>query len=495
MSSALLESRFFRIIVFTVVQALLSTLIALLAGLPAAFFTARRKFFFRDFLLSLSSIPFCIPSLLVALGYVSFFGNAGALNRLIMHITGAAEPPVTFLYSLAGIVICQGFYNFPLIMSTVSGSWERLSSTEADAARLLGASSIKVFRTITFWQLLPSMVSACIPVFLYCFFSFMIVLLFGSVGTTTLEVEIWQLAKVNLDFSGALKLGAAETALALFFVFNYTAIEQRASSLRGISFKSAQKLRCRINKKEKLPAALFFSAVFIFFLCPLFSIIVKGFSSRQSLSSFTFSNFLHLFSNTGFLKAVHWTLITAFFTGILCTVTAFFYALLLRFFDPKEKHFVFRVIPIIPLALSSVVVGVIITMTVRRGTLVTLIIAQTFLYWPVAFRQIYSDLQKIPQSTIEAARILSRTPLDLISKIYFPVLKKALLRSAGFCFAISAGDSTLPLVLAIPHFDTLSLYTYRLAGTYKFNEACASGVVLGLLCGLIYWGAKKLKAK
>ena len=62
-----------------------------------------------------------------------------------------------------------------------------------------------------------------------------------------------------------------------------------------------------------------------------------------------------------------------------------------------------------------------------------------------------------------------------------------------FCFAVSAGDTTLPLVLAIPHFDTLSLFTYRLAGAYRFNEACASGVILGIICAGIFKLSMKKK--
>ena len=105
MNAVLSANVFFRIAGFSVFQALLSTFTALLIGLPAAFFCGRRKFFLKNFLLSLSSVPFCIPSLLVALGYVSFFGMNGTLNSFLMFIFGKDKPPVTFLYSFLGIII------------------------------------------------------------------------------------------------------------------------------------------------------------------------------------------------------------------------------------------------------------------------------------------------------------------------------------------------------------------------------------------------------
>jgi len=486
-------SRFLNIVSYTVLQALLSTLLALVIGLSAAFFTARRNFPLKGFLLSLSSIPFCIPSLLVALGFVSFFGMNGTLNSFLMHISGAQKPPLTFLYSFAGVIICQGFYNFPLIMSTVNDSWQRLSTAEKDAARLLGASDFKIFRTITFYQLFPSIVSACIPVFLYCFFSFMIILMFGALGSTTMEVEIYQLARVNLDFNKALRYGAAETSIALSFVVLYTLLEQKTNSLRGVVF-SKNYLNCKnIKGIELFFAFLLFSAIILFFLCPFFSIFINALASQRLKSNFTFYNFLSLFSSASFYKALKWTFITGILTAFFCTVTAFIYAILLKTYDSKGKKFILRVIPLVPMAISSVITGIIITLLIRSGNLLLLVLAQTLLYWPIAFRQIYSDLQKFPQSTQDAARILSKTPFDMLIKIYLPFCRPSLIRSLGFSFALSAGDATLPLVMAIPRFDSLALYTYRLAGRYKFNEACACGIILGILCIGVFTLSKKVK--
>ena len=95
---------------------------------------------------------------------------------------------------------------------------------------------------------------------------------------------------------------------------------------------------------------------------------------------------------------------------------------------------------------------------------------------------------------MDASLILSKSKLDIIWRVLLPVSKKSLISAFGFCFAISAGDTTLPLVLAIPRFDTLSLFTYRLAGAYRFNEACAAGVILGLICALVFVLTGRLRA-
>lgn len=480
-----------RISGFTIFQAVCSTAIALAVGIPAAFWTARRRFFWRRFLLSLSAVPLCIPALLVALGYVSFFGRAGFLNRFFISVLGLRTPPVTFLYSLAGIVLAQGFYNFPLVMATVGDSWAKLPPDEAAAARLLGASERRIFCTITVHQLMPAIVSAAMLVFLYSFFSFLIILLFGSVGTTTLEVEIYQSVRGTIAFGRAGMLAATETALACLFVALYSSLEQRASRSRGVSFGAGGARTAICGGAERLFFALTFGLIALFFLAPLFGIVYNAFSSARA--PLTLASVRRVFALSGFSRALGTTLLTATATAFFSVAVAFWYAVFLRTVDPAGKNLLLRVIPMLPMAISSVVLGFVLTLLVKRGNGALLVFAQVALTWQLAFRQIFPSLAKLPQETVDAARLLSAKKRHIVVHMYLPYAKRGLLSAAGFCFAASAGDTALPLMLALPHFDTLALFTYRLAGSYRFHEACASGLLLGMICAGVFALANHVK--
>lgn len=478
---------------FTVAQALCSTAIALVVGVAAAFFTAKRQFFGKNFLLSLSSVPMCLPALLIALGFVSFFGMSGTLNTIFKTVFGTQEPTITFLYSFFGIIIAQGFYNFPLVMANLHDAWIRLPSEQAEAARLLGASEARIFRTVTVFQLLPAIVSSCMLVFLYCFFSFLIILLFGGVGCSTLEVEIYKSARATLDFSKTARLALAETALAILFVGFYAFLERKSAKSRGIAFfqkNAGQKIS---GSRERIFAFFVFALIALFFIAPIFSIFYNAFSSARSV--FTLATLRQVLTMRGFLPSLTTTICIALATSFFCVVVAFSYAAFLRTVDSEERFLILHILPMLPMAISSVVLGVVITLLVRRGTAAHLIFAQVFLAWPLAFRQIYASLSKIQQETLDAARILSPKKRDLIFRIYLPSSWRGILSAAGFCFAVSAGDTTLPLVLALPKFTNLSLFTYRLAGAYRLHEACAAGLVLGVLCALVFAVANRLKEK
>lgn len=433
----------------------------------------------------------CIPTLLIALGYIAVWGRAGVCNHLLQYCFDLAEPPLTFLYSLGGIIIAQGFYNFPLVMATVCTTWEKLPPDQTDAARLLGASERRIFYTITLHQLTPAIVSSAMLVFLYCFFSFMIILLFGAVGTTTLETEIYQNARGMLDFSRAGILAVTETLLAALFVALYSLLEQKASRTRGVTFALGHRRKTVHGGAERCFFALVSILIVLFFLAPLAGIAGNAFSSAKE--ALTLATFVRMVRLSGFLDALGTTLWTASATGVLCVFIAFCYAVLLRTIDPQGKKLLFRVIPMLPMAVSSVVLGFVLTLFIRRGNALLLIAAQVLLTWPLAFRQIYPTLSKLPQETVDAARLLSTKKWHLLFRIYLPYAMRGILSAAGFCFAVSAGDSTLPLVLALPKCNTLALFTFRLAGSYRLHEACAAGLVLGALCAGVFSAANWLK--
>lgn len=478
-----------RVAWFTFYQATLSTVMALVIGLPAAFFCSRRTFPGRKILLYLSVVPFCVPSIIIALGYVTFLGLNGGLNHFLMFVFGFKEPPVKILYSFVGLIIAHGFYNFPLIMKTVADSWERIPGEPAESARLLGAGEGRIFRTVTIFQLLPSIASSCMLVFIYCFLSFILVLLFGGIGNSTLEVEIYKAARATLDFKAAGILGSIETAILCVITVFYCLLEQKASRAKGIA--SARKNQ-PVKLSGFLEIAIFILVIILiltFFVAPLLGIVFNAFTSSRVGTGITLTTFTRVVKMRSFWPAVRSSVTTAFFTGTLCTVLGFIYSMIVKFLEHKsgKKLNVFlKVFPMIPMSVSSVVVGVVITLIVRRGNVLCLVLAQTALTWPLAFRQIYPQMVKISKDTMDSAVMLSKNKLDMIFRVIIPVSKGALFSAFGFCFAVSAGDTTLPLVLAIPKYEALSLFTYRLAGAYRFNEACAAGVILGLLCALMF---------
>lgn len=461
-----------KIYFYTLEIALLSTLVAAAVGIPMAYFTARRRFPGRKLLLSISAVPLCVPALIVALGYVSFWGMNGTVNRLF-------GTNFSFLYSTAGIVIAQGFYNVPLITGIVSEAWERLPREQENAARLLGAGEGRVLWTVTLRQLSGAIGAACIPVFLFCYFSFMIVLLFSPAGKSTLEVEIYHSIRTTLDIGAGAKLAALETVTAFGIVLAYSFVARRSQTTSsGVEYVPFERRGLGAGGAVFvfLPLVLL---VLIFLIFPLGSVFVSGVGEAGKL-----------LRGAAFWKAALHSLECGLATGACCTLLGFAYSVGVKLGRRQGSVFL-QTVPVLPMAISSVVISWGATMLFHRGNAALLVALQTALYWPIAYRQIQNGINRISYETDAAARLLSRGWFDSVVRIYLPACRPVLISAFAYCFAMSLGDATMPLVLSIRNFDTLALYTYKLAGAYRFDQACACGGIVAAISMIIFLAGKR----
>ena len=412
----------FKIYFYTLEIALLSTLIAAAAGIPAAYFTARRRFPGRKLLLSISAVPLCVPALIVALGYVSFWGMNGTVNKLF-------GTNFSFLYSTAGIVLAQGFYNMPLVIGIVSEAWERLPREQENAARLLGADEARILRTVTLRQLSGAIGAACIPVFLFCYFSFMIVLLFSPVGRSTLEVEIYHSIRTTLDIGAGARLALLETVTAFGIVLAYSFVSRRSQTTSsGLDYVPL------VRRGLGGGAAIFLPLLFlilIFLILPLASVFVSGAGELAKV-----------LKAGSFWKACANSIKCGLATGAACTLLGFAYSVGVKL-ARKQGHVLLQALPVLPMAISSVVISWTATLIFRQGSPALLVALQTALYWPIAYRQIQNGINRISYETDSAARLLSRSSLDSVRRIYLPSCRPVLISAFAYCFAVSLGDATM----------------------------------------------------
>lgn len=471
------------IYVYTLSVAAASTLVSMLFGILCGYFTSHKQFAGRKFLLSLSAVPLCVPALIVALGYVSFFGINGTANSIL-------KTSSTFLYSTLGVIVAQGFYNFPFVTGIINDAWESLPEETENAARLLGASEKRVFFTITVKELSGAIGAACIPVFLFCFFSFMMVILFSPVGKSTLEVEIYHSIRTTLNVSAGAKLALLETGTALFVVFLYSRlIKKNQVHNSGVTFV---KTRAR-NKKWTSAEVLVFSVtvffVFVFLLCPLCSIVKSSFTIKQnSQKILSVKNYIDLFTSDKFWLSLKNSAWISGLSAFLCCLVSFLYSSLVRIAKKQASPF-FSSIPLVPMAISSVVISWTASLIFHKSSILVLILLQTFMFWPLAYRQVQNGINRISEETQRAAILFSKNKFQILYRIYLPSCKNFLISAYCYSFAICIGDTTIPMVLSIQGFSNLSLYTYRLSSAYRFYAACTCGVLLTLLC-LILTGIK-----
>lgn len=480
----------FRIAAFTVSQAFFSSALACTVGFAAAYFCARKNFRGRKFLMALSSVPLCVPAIIVALSFIIFFGNNGILNSFLKSLLNQDEPPVNFVFSMTGVIIIHGFYNFPLAMKTISQVWERLSEDEPNAALLLGASKFRIFKTITFPALLNSIAVSFLLIFLFCFFSFIIILLFGGIALTTLEVELYKAARTKLDMNLAAKIALTEISAALILILIYSNLQKKMmvqnENLKGIRERTAIK---GFGQKTFFSFTIFI--IILFLIAPLFSIFLHSTYNVNYTSIFNkffyFKAWKNIFLSRTFWTALWTSIKIGILTALVSLIASLFFAYITVFYNRRKIY----AVPYLPLAVSSVTLGFGWLLLKPNGTELILIFAQSSLAWPFAWTQIQTSLLRIPQNIINAAVLLSPDKKTAFFKVIVPLCKKGIFSALAFVFAISAGDASLPIVLNIPRFNNLALLIFDYASSYRFVESSAVAVVLSLMTGFVFFLQEK----
>jgi len=448
---------------FTAYQALLSTAASVVVGLPGAYLLARFDFAGRRFVRSVTILPFVLPSIMVAVGFLAMFGASGVLNDLLA-VVGVG--PVRLTFTLEIIVLAHAFYNAPLVTRLVTAAWESVDAHRVETARTLGASPRRAFRDVTLPQLLPALLTAAVLTFVFTFMSFPIVLALGGLQLAT--VEVWLFAQVqNLDLTEAATLGAIETALSLGLIYVYLRYEttqlQARSGGRGLDRTPLVDGWRSLVDPKRLGLLAYGGVVAVLFVGPLASLVVESVTTPEGQLTLEYYGFLLAQQSSAASGTVQplpairnsllfgaGALLLALPMGVVVSVVAT---------RESRGSRVAEALLTAPLAVSGIVLGLGMLRTLVFGTevfghrlLVTgpvaIVAAHAVAAYPFVSRNLTPALGSIDDRLADAARLLGADRATVLTDIELPLVVPAFVAGAAFAFAISIGEFDSTVLLA-----------------------------------------------
>jgi thiamine transport system permease protein len=500
-----LLGRIWRPLGFTIFQAGLSTLLTLLVGLPAAYVFARFTFPGKGLLRVLTTLPFILPTVVVAASFNALLGPRGWVNLLLMQLLGLENPPIQILNTLTAILLAHVFYNTTIIIRVVGTAWEQLDPRLENAARVLGASSRRAFWEVTLPLLRPALLSALLLVFMFDFTSFGVILLLGGPRFATVEVEIYiqALQMLNLPLAGL--LSAVQLAFTLLLVVGYSNLTGQRSvplapRVRGEGMRRVGSWR------ERLVVWSMVILLFILLVSPLAALAARSVSrlepDRGERSGFapglTLEYYQELFINrrgslfyvppvTAARNSLVYASITVLISlalGALAASSLARRSLLNRVLDP---------LLMLPLGASAVTLGLGFILTFNRPPLDVrtfpwlIPIAHSLVALPFVVRTLQPALASIPVSLRQAAAVMGASPWRVWLEVDLPIVARAALVSAIFSFTISLGEFGATSFLARPEYPTLPVAIFRFLsqpGALNYGQALAMATLLLLVCTL-----------
>lgn len=484
------DSYYRGLIAFTAGQAALSTLLTLVLALPAAYVFARLDFRGKTLLLSLITLPFVLPTVVVAAAFKALLGERGVINALL---NGAGIPPLALEETLTIILIAHVFYNFPLALRMISSYWAAQSERIEEAARTLGAHGWRLWWYVRLPLLRPAIASAALLVFIFTFTSFGVIVILGGARFATIEVEIVRQARdlLNLPLAGALSVIQIGAMAAL--MFGYSQLQARTAVRLREGMPRAPR-----NVGERLALASALLLVCGLLLAPLLALIWNSVTFDGTLSLRGYSA---LGSNPRGsvlaappLTAIGNSLVFAGITTLLALLLGTLTALLIYRAQGRGGRIIDAFF-MLPLATSAVTLGFGFLLALDRPPLnlraspLLIPIAHTLVALPFVVRSVLPALQTIPRDIGDAARTLGATPGQVWRSVTLPLISRGMLVGAVFAFTVSVGEFGASLFIARPNTPTIPLVIYRLLsqpGAINYGQALAMSVILMGVCALAF---------
>ncbi|MFK3778872.1 thiamine/thiamine pyrophosphate ABC transporter permease ThiP [Agrobacterium sp. NPDC089420] len=488
-AAGIMDAYTLRILRFTLYQAMLSTLLSIVLGLPVALALARRREFpGRIWIIRLMAVPMGLPVIVGAFGIITIWGRQGVLNTVL--IFAGAEQPFS-IYGLSGILIAHVFFNLPLSVRLMLAGLERIPGEYWRMAASLGMGPVSVFRFIE-WPAISRLIPGIAGlVFMLCATSFTLVLLLGGgPAATTLEVAIYQALRFDFDPQRAIALSVLQivlTAVLLGLLAFLPSPDEEISSLDRTMRRFDGK-----NAGARLwdGAAIVFAILLIGL--PLAAIAVSGLQADLP----------RLVTAPVFLRAAVTSLAIAGLSAIFVVFSCMAIIGARQAVGSRRKAaWPLRLLATLLGAGSSLVLLVPPVVLGSGWFLLLRPFGDVSFYAPVLVALI-NMLMALPLAMrvlepaftshfLRTGRLSASLGLQGLSRLRFadlPVLWRPMLMAFCFAMALSLGDLGAVALFGSENFVTLPWLVYSTMGSYRTNDAAGYAFLLGIVCLLLAAG-------
>lgn len=474
---------------FTVWQAVVSTLLTLAVGIPAAAALARLGPRVRRVARALITVPFVLPTVVVAGAFEAVFDRFG--------LNGGA---LSLHHTVWAILLAHVFFNYAVVVRTVGSWWAGLDGRNADAAAMLGATPVRAFRHVTWPLLRPAVAAAAAVTFLFSFTSFGVILILGGPARATVETEIYRYAITRLDFSTASALALCQLVAVAALVALAGVAERRRAVARRAPGRTAPRRRRGVIAANAVVALALLGV-------PIATLVERAFATGDGYGVDNFAALadrVQMLPTTALAALRHSLGFAVLATVIATAVGALASAVVVgsrqassrrsttfgtnqlstsAAHDPlrDRRHrapgvaWLRRLFDIgltLPLGVSAVTVGLGMLLALDtppmnfRTAWWIIPVAHALVGMPFVVRTLVPTLRSIDDRLREAASVLGASPLRTRREVDVPIASRAVAVGAAFAFAVSLGEFGATAFLPRrPDTLTAPLALFRLLGT------------------------------
>jgi thiamine transport system permease protein len=482
----------FRVVRFTLWQALLSTLLSVVPALFVARALSRHpRFFGRGLILQLFAVPLALPAIVVALGILALYGRAGYFAGVFSAIGGQGWPGI---YGLSGILVAHVFFNLPLATRLFL---EALGTVPADQWRLasqLGMGARPAFRLIEWPTLRKALPGVAGLVFMLCITSFTIVLtLGGGPRATTLEVAIYQALRFDFDPARAVTLTLLQ--IALTFVAVLALMRLGANTVGDANLSVAPRRYLSASVGETVLNAALIGLALLFVAGPMAATVMSGLGAdlgrlagESAVRQATLTS--AVLALLAALLSVSLSLSLVMARRALAVTRRVGAKTLLEHATDTGAGFVLVVPPIVIGAGWFLLLRIVSDVFAIAPVMVVAVNAMMAM--PFAIRAIRPGYDAASERHERLCLLLGISGWTRFRLVDWPSLRRPLATAFAFAMALSLGDLGVIALFGSNTLQTLPYLLLARMGSYRTMDAAGLALLLGLVCLALVLAADRL---
>ena len=403
-------------------------------------------------------------------------------NGILLELLGLGN---FNFYGFWGTFISETLTFFPVAFMTLSTILARIDPNLEDAAYSLGASSFKVFRSVTLPLAAPGIANAFLLVFSCSLADFATPQVLGGHSFPVLPTQAYLQITGMYDFKGgsALSFMLLIPAIAVYVLQRYWVGKKSYVTVSGKAGGRSSVKGPGLMLTSGIVGVVAFVSVFIMYLYAIIlsASMVKIWGINNTL---TLEHYEYVF--TYGMKAIKDTLLIA----CIGTPLGGLLAVLVGYATTRLKVRGSRTLETVSLlnyTLPGTVVGIAYIIAfndkpiVLTGTLYILVAAYVFRYSSAGIRNVIAALTQIDPSIEEASRSLGASSVKTFTSVTVPLVLPAILAGMRYLFIHSMTAISATIFLVSVHWTLITTRILECMTELQFAQACAFSVVLILL--------------
>lgn len=185
-----------RITLFSVSVALVSTFVIFPFGIAVSWFLARKDWPLKSILETIVLLPLVMPPVATGLILLKLFGKRGPLGQWLYELG------IEIVFNWKGALVAMAVMSFPLLVRSTRTSFSEVNPRLEQIAATLGVSDLKVFFIVTFPLALRGIVAGSLLAFSRALGEFgATILVAGNIPgkTQTLSLAIFNYVQLGKD--------------------------------------------------------------------------------------------------------------------------------------------------------------------------------------------------------------------------------------------------------------------------------------------------------